>query len=134
MDQHVVNELVQKFIAFLETGTAPDGLFAPDIFLDFTMPTWRVQSQGTAQAVALRKRGHPAPGKVARYRLDLIPAGFVLELEERWTDAGQNWYCREMFRADVRDGLITELSVYCTGDWDAARQAQHQTAVKLIRP
>jgi hypothetical protein len=134
MTRTTVEQLVKKFITFLETGNAPDGLFAPDVFVDFTMPLWRLQTQGAAEAIALRKRGHPAPGKVARMRMDFIPTGFVLEVEERWTDGGQDWYCREMFRADVSNGSIKDLSVYCTGDWDAARQAEHKKAVKLIRP
>jgi hypothetical protein len=34
----------------------------------------------------------------------------------------------------VTEGAIAELTVYCTGDWDQARQAEHATAVTLIRP
>ena len=41
---------------------------------------------------------------------------------------------RELFRADIDDEGITQLSVYCTGDWDAARRAEHAAAVTLIRP
>ena len=41
---------------------------------------------------------------------------------------------REMIRATVRDGRISEMSVYCTGDWDRARQDAHARTVKLARP
>ncbi|HCZ14408.1 MAG TPA: hypothetical protein DHV85_07375 [Candidatus Accumulibacter sp.] len=67
-------------------------------------------------------------------------AGVVIQrlvvLSLRWKSAGirMNWYCRELFRADVRGTSISELSVYCTGDWDAEREAEHRQAVKLIRP
>ena len=40
----------------------------------------------------------------------------------------------KMIRAEVADGAIAELTVYCTGDWDQARQADHAAAVTLIRP
>ena len=40
----IVRELSEKMVAFLEAGTAPEGLFRPDVFLDLTMPTWRVQA------------------------------------------------------------------------------------------
>ena len=66
--------------------------------------------------------------------MDLTPTGFVLELEETWQDAGGSWYCREMFRADLGSDGITELAVYCTGDWDAGRVAEHTREVTLIRP
>jgi hypothetical protein len=128
------HELAEKFIAFLETGAAPEGLFAPDVFCDFTMPTWRLQTSGAADTVALRRTGHPTPGTVPRRRFDPTPTGFVLELEEAWDVDGEHWTCREMFRADISDASISELSVYCTGDWDANRRAEHAAAVRLVRP
>jgi hypothetical protein len=121
-------------ITFLESGIPPEGLFAPDVFLDFTMPLWRLQAVGVDQAVGLRRAGHPRPGRVPRSRFDPTPAGFVLEVEETWVDDEDSWYCREMFRADVGPAGITELSVYCTGDWDSARVARHAREVSLVRP
>jgi len=127
---HVVAE---KLIAFLETGQPPPGLFAGDVFCDFTMPRWRVQAAGVDDVVALRRNGHPSPGRVLRSRLDSTRSGFALEVEEAWEHDGDQWYCRELIRADVTDGAISELSVYCTGDWDSARMAEHAATVTLIR-
>ena len=104
------------------------------MFCDFTMPQWRLQAQGPDNVVALRLAGHPGPGRVPRSRLDATETGFVLEVEERWEDDRGSWYCRELFRADVADGVICELSVYCTGDWDADLEARHARTVQLIRP
>ncbi len=134
MDAQITETLGAKLIAFLETGISPAGLFAPDIFCDFTMPHWRLQARGIDAAVRLRTNGHPGASTVPRHRLDATPEGFVLEVEERWRADGEDWYCRELFRADVRDGHIAELSVYCTGDWDAAQQERHQRDVRLLRP
>jgi hypothetical protein len=124
----------QAFIAYLETGSVTPGLFEPDVFVDLTLPRWRLQASGIEDVVALRRAGHPLPGRVRRPRLDPTPTGFVLEVEETWEDGGQSWYCRELFRADVGPRGISELSVYCTGDWDTARLAEHAAAVQLIRP
>jgi hypothetical protein len=129
-----VRTTADLLIAFLETGTPPDGLFDPDVFLDFTMPTWRLQALGVHDAVALRRAGHPAPGRVPRSRFDPTTTGFVLEVEETWADNGDSWYCRELFRADIGPSGITGLSVYCTGDWDSARVAEHARQVTLVRP
>jgi uncharacterized protein (TIGR02246 family) len=126
--------LARQLVHFLETGDVPEGLFAPDVFCDFTMPTWRLQSRGIDGLVALRGQGHPGPGTVPRWRCDPTETGFVLEVEERWTDGGTDWYSREMFRADVTGGNIGSLSVYCTGDWDAGRRAEHARTVELLRP
>ena len=131
-----VTRLVTGFLEFLESSGSevPDGLFTEDLFLDFTAPTWRLQTQGVPAAVALRQGGHPWPGRVQRSRVDRTTTGFVIEVEETWETDGDTWYCRELMRADVVDGAIAELSVYCTGDWDSARVAEHAAAVTLIRP
>jgi hypothetical protein len=84
--------------------------------------------------VALRRGGHPNPGKVPRFRCDPTPTGFVLEVEETWGHAGEQWYCRELLRADVEGDRVANLSVYCTGDWDESRRAEHARAVHLLRP
>jgi hypothetical protein len=106
------DHLAGRLITYLQTGTPPQGLFHPDVFCDLTLPAWRLQAEGAEGLVALRKAGHPAPGMVARHRLDPTPTGFVLEVEERWEQDGQSWYCRELMRADVEDGAIAALSIY----------------------
>jgi len=134
MTEAEARSLAERLIVFLETGDVPRGLFTADVFCDFTMPKWRLQSEGIDGLVALRKAGHPGPGKLPRWRCDATSRGFVLEFEERWEQDGKDWYSRELARADVRDGAICALSVYCTGDWDAEHRAKHAAAVKLLRP
>ena len=129
-----VSAAVQRLIAFLETGHADAALFTDDAFTDFTMPTWRVQAAGRADSIGLRLRGHPGPGKVASHRVLPTPEGFVMELEECWTDAKDRWYCRECIVAGLRGEAICEISIYCTGDWTSQRQADHAKAVALLKP
>ena len=126
--------LVQKLIEYLETTQIPEGLFADDVFSDVTLPTWRLQARGPAGLARIRAGGHPSPGRVLRVRYDPIPSGFVLEVEEEWDDAAGHWYCREFMRADVAADRITQLTVYCTGDWDEAQLARHAREVVLLRP
>lgn len=134
MTREQAEAVARRLIAFLETGDADPTLFTEDSFCDFTVPRWRVQAQGRQQLLELRRRGHPMQGKVPRFRCDPTPTGFVLEVEEEWVQGAETWYCRELFRADVRDASIEALSVYCTGDWDAARRAEHAREVRLLRP
>lgn len=126
--------LAEKLIAFLETGSPPDGLFAPDVFVDISMPQWRLQASGVEGLVAIRKDGHSDVGRVPRWRFDPTPTGFVLEFDEAWDHGGEHWTAREMVRADVSDEGVSQLSVYCTGDWDTARRAEHARMVTLLRP
>lgn len=130
----IVDAVVDRLVSFLETGTPPPGLFTSDAFCDLTVPQWRLQAQGADDVVKLRTSSHPAPGTVARRRCDPTPTGFVLEFEERWDDESGRWYCREMLRAEVdENGAISNISVYCTGDWDQARQDRHAREVALLR-
>ena len=133
-DRPDTSAVVAKLIRFLETGSAPDGLFAPDAFSDLSLPHWRIQAATAEEIIAIRAEGHPCPGQVRVERVEQTGHGFTIEFEERWDDQGQRWYCREMIRADVAGGSIVELSIYCTGDWDEARQREHAEAVQLIRP
>ena len=133
MPDTTTRELAGQVITFLETGIPPAGLFTVDVFCDFTMPQWRLQAQGLEDTVALRKAGHPGPSSVPRSRFDETAAGFVLEVEEQWAADGESWYCRELLRADVRDGSISQISVYCTGDWDRETVRRHEQTVQLIR-
>jgi hypothetical protein len=125
-------DLAAQLIEFMETGTPPEGLFTPGVFCDFTMPLWRLQAAGIEDLVAMRKAGHPGPSRVPRSRFDATTTGFVLEIEEQWDSGGESWYCRELFRADISAGSVSQLSVYCTGDWDRERVRTHAEQVQLI--
>jgi hypothetical protein len=129
-----VNAPVAHLVHWLETGEVTDGMFAPGCFTDVTVPHWRVQARTSDEIVALRRELHPFPGRVRIERVDRTGSGFVIAFEERWPHEGQHWYCRELIRADVVDGAITDLAVYCTGDWDEEVQRRHAAEVTLHRP
>ncbi|GAA1956756.1 hypothetical protein GCM10009798_15170 [Nocardioides panacihumi] len=127
-----VSAAVAGLIVWLETGAAPEDVFAPDCFVDLSLPHWRLQADTREDLFRIRRESHPFPGRVRVERVDHTDGGFVIAFEERWED-GQAWYCREQIRADVVDGRITEVAVYCTGDWDEAVQARHADEVPLLR-
>lgn len=124
---------VANLVRFLETGIVPDGAFTPDVFSDLSLPQWRIQTATAGDLAAVRAANHPIAGQVHVERVDPTEHGFTIEFEERWEHQGQRWYAREMIRADVVDGTVVELSVYCTGDWDQATQRAHSEQVRLIR-
>jgi len=130
----LVRASVDRFVAFLETG-ATDGLFAPDVYADISLPHWREQAQGAEEVVAMKTRMHPPAGRTRVEKVLAAPRGYTIKVEERWEDGGQQWYCREAFLCELDDeGRISELSVYCTGDWSETAVAAHAEAVTLLRP
>jgi hypothetical protein len=124
-----------RFVHYLGSNAGPASVFAADAFCDLVLPTWRLQAQSTHGVHALRTGGHPYPGRIEVRRADATPTGFLLEVRESWTDPdGRTWTCLEAMRADVVDGLISDLVVYCTGDWDEEQVERHGAAVELLRP
>jgi hypothetical protein len=128
-----LGELARRFVTWLETGVRPADLFTPDVFADFSLPQWRVQARGTDGVFHLREDGHPFPGVVRVEGLDRTSRGVLIQFEERWAAEGEQWYCRELIHCVVTDGRISELAIYCTGDWDEAVQARHAEQVPLLR-
>ncbi len=126
--------VARKLISWLESGDLPDGLFADDVFVDVLFPSWRLQADNVGDAVAIRRSDHPFPGEVRVERLEPTSRGFSLEVEERWQHDGQQWCAHGAYRADLVDGRIQELKVYCTGDWDEEAVRKHAEQVTLIRP
>jgi hypothetical protein len=127
-------DLAQALVTWLETGKRPEDLFAEDVFTDLTVPQWRLQAQGVEGSFRLREASHPQAGTVRVEALDRTSRGFLLQFEERWEAEGQEWYCRELIHCVVTDGWVSELAIYCTGDWDAALQRRHADQVRLLRP
>jgi hypothetical protein len=75
---------VANLIRFLETGSAPEGLLAPDVFTDLSVPHWRIQTTTAEQILAVRATDHPFPGQVRVERVERTDHGFTIEFEERW--------------------------------------------------
>jgi hypothetical protein len=70
-----IHVVAGKLIAFLETGQPPPGLFAGDVFCDFTMPRWRVQAAGVDVPGRRYRRCHLRAVCVLHRRLGLRPDG-----------------------------------------------------------
>ena len=126
--------LSERLVQWLETGERPADLFADDVFVDLSLPHWRVQGRGPDTVFGIREGDHPYRGWVRVEALDRTARGFLIQFEERWTTEAQQWYCRELIHGIVRGGRISELAIYCTGDWDEAVQRAHAEDVTLLRP
>ena len=133
IDRHEIDAAVEKLVRYFETGVAPAGLFAPDVFLDLVLPLWREQSADAEGLLALRSQYHPYSGTVRIGHVEPTEHGFVLEFEEEWQQAGRRLSAFEILRAELAGGAITEMSVYCTGDWDDERRRRYAETVRPVR-
>jgi hypothetical protein len=113
----------------LATAKVPDGLFTDDVFFDMNVPAWRYQLQGIETARNMFA-AEITPASVEVMHVTPTIGGFVLELSTRDT---QHLY-RQLLVTRTRAGLISEVTLYCTGPWDAATEARQQAEAPMIRP
>ena len=102
--------LLAEYLHFLETGELKPGAFAPDVFFDMNVPSWRYQVQGHTDVAALRARGG-----VQRLEVAAVVAtadGFAAETSYDALEADQVIYYRSMNLVRLRDGQIAEAIHY----------------------
>jgi hypothetical protein len=134
IDAGQAERLSARFGTVFETFDADD-LFAPGAFFDLNMPVWRFQLEG-GDAFAAQLRSI-ARGTVRLDVLRTVPtaSGFVAEHEERQeVEEGDVHSARRLWLCEVRDGRITEVVGYCSGEWDEALRARHAAEAPMVRP
>ena len=128
-DTETVRRLATALNRCFETFTADVDTFAADAFFDLLPPFWRFQLNGP-EAFLAQLRTVARGASTARI-LRVVPtvSGFVLEHEETQADA----VARRVLLCDVRDGRITDVLVYCNGEWDAALRTRHAAEAPMLR-
>lgn len=133
LDDAVAQELSERLADVFRTAQATDVL-ADEVFLDGNPPEWRFQLQGRDSFDAWIKSFMPEGADTTVVRTIPTVTGFVTEFTGRHDEDGREITDRKILLAEVRDGRIAELTVYCSGDWDAALRARHAAETRLIRP
>ena len=129
----VAQELSERLADVFRRGRATDVL-AEDVFLDGNPPEWRFQLQGRDTFDAWIQDVMPHGAETTVVRTIPTVTGFVTELTGRLVEDGREITDRKILLAEVRDGRIAELTVYCSGDWDEELRARHAAETQLIRP
>ena len=104
---------------------------------------------GNGTLLGLHQHGTPAPDeRFSEHRIGLDHVSFgcadraeletwearLDELVGRHHEDGQEMTDRKIVLCGVRDGQIAELTIYCSGDWDADLRARHAAETQLLRP
>jgi ketosteroid isomerase-like protein len=132
-DDAVARELSERLADVFRTAQAGDVL-AEDVFLDGNPPLWRFQLEGRDTLDTWIKSFMPHGAETTVVRTIPTVTGFVTEFTGRHDEDSQEITDRKILLAEVRDGRIAELTVYCGGDWDADLRARHAAETHLIRP
>jgi ketosteroid isomerase-like protein len=132
-DDPVAQELSERLADVFRTAQA-GAVLADNVFLDGNPPLWRFQLEGRATFDAWIKSFMPHGADTTVVRTIPTVTGFVTEFTGRHDEDGQEITDRKILLAEVRHGRITELTVYCSGDWDADLRARHAAETQLLRP
>lgn len=133
LDDAIAQELSERLADVFRTATAGDVL-ADDVFLDGHPPEWRFQLQGRDAFDAWIKSFMPHGADTTVVRTIPTVTGFVTEFVGRHGEHGDEITDRKILLTEVRAGQITELTIYCSGDWNAELRARHAAETELIRP
>lgn len=130
-----VGELAAGVIRFFEDWRDRHSVFVADVFWDVNMPLWRYQAIGLDAIVQIHCRGYrEGTMKVVSHRVDEMAGGFALEMEQTAVNRhGEETYSRLILLATVSDDRISEMRVYCTGDWDEETRARQAAEPPLVR-
>lgn len=134
LDPATADRLATGFHRCFSHFEAADGLFADDAFFDLLPPLWRFQFEGPGDAFAAQLRSI-AEGPVDVEVVRTVPTaeGFVTEhVETQHTPAGIVT-ARRIHLCEVRGGVITAVTTYCNGGWDAELRARHAAEAPMVR-
>ena len=109
-------------------------VFTEDVFLDGHPPLWRFQLQGRDTFAAWLHGYSPNGADITVVRTVPTVTGFITEFVGRHDDDGEELTDRKILLCEVRGGRIAELTVYCSGDWDADLRARHAAEAPILRP
>ncbi|MGH9230606.1 MAG: hypothetical protein ACRD07_18085 [Acidimicrobiales bacterium] len=134
IDDGTAQELSERLADVFRTGRVDDVL-TDDVFLDGNPPLWRFQLQGREAFAAWLSGYTPDGAETTVVRTIPTATGLVTELVGRHDEHGEEMTDRKIVLCEVRGGCrISELTVYCSGDWDAELRARHAAEAPIIRP
>ena len=126
-------ELSERLADVFRTAEVGDVL-TEDLFLDGHPPFWRFQLEGRDVFAEWLKGYSPDGSQITVVRTIPTVSGFVTEMTGEHLEDGVVMTDRKILLCEVRDGLIAELTVYCSGDWDAELRSRHASEAELLRP
>ena len=133
LDDATAQELSERLADVFRTADVGDVL-TDDVFFDGHPPLWRFQLEGRDTFAAWLKDYSPDGAKITVVRTIPTASGFVTEFVGGHEENGEEVTDRKILLCGVRSGRVADLTVYCSGDWNAELRARHAAEASLIRP
>src|SRR5262245_10361278 len=126
-------ELSERLADVFRTADVGD-VFTDDLFLDGHPPLWRFQLEGRSEFASWLRGYSPDGADVTVVRTVPTVSGFVTEMVGEHLEDGAVMTDRKILLCEVREHRISELTIYCSGDWDDELRARHAAETTLLRP
>jgi hypothetical protein len=112
-------DVVDRFLAGVESGMMPGGVFSDDAGLDATVPNWRFQVHGGEAVSAELARWYADPGQFLDVQRALIPGGELVEFTLSWSEQGVPHRVHQAHILRVAGDRISMDTAFCGGRWPA---------------
>jgi hypothetical protein len=110
------------------------GLFTEDVVVDMNVPLWRFQLRGSRSLSAQLEQDAPHERDFEEYQLTPTPDGFLVQFAWRTKPGPGNdsHYSRGVYLATVTGGLISRVTVHCSGDWTPADEERQRADAPMV--
>ncbi|HEY2192875.1 MAG TPA: hypothetical protein VGH76_11335 [Actinomycetospora sp.] len=125
-------EVAEGFLRSVRAGRLDPAMYAPDVAVVLNVPFGLVRGHGPDELAGLLRDAFPYGGEVVSERAVGTDTGVVLEFAARTVvgpDRPGSTYSRNLVWLECSGGQVRAVTLYCTGDWDAATQAEQLAAV-----
>jgi hypothetical protein len=133
LDDASAQDLSERLADFFRTTQTGD-VFSGDVFLDGHPPLWRFQLQGRENLEHWYRTYAPDGCSTTVINVIRTATGFVTEFVGEHSEGGELITDRKVLICQVRGSRITELTIYCSGDWGTELRARHAAETTLLRP
>ncbi len=133
LDQDAAEALAERLADVFRTAHAVD-ILTDDVFLDGHPPEWRFQLQGLDAFNAWIRGYSPSGADTTVARTVPTATGFVMEILGSHVEDGDLITDRKIILCETRGDQVSDMTVYCSGDWDSELRTRHAAETTLIRP
>jgi hypothetical protein len=128
-----IERLSEALAEAFRTGDVGE-VFSDDLFLDSHPPFWRFQLEGLETFAGWLRADAAHQPTVNVVRTIPTATGFVTEHATEHIEDSNTITSRKVLICAVRGGRVAEMTVYCSGPWDARLRARHAVEAPMSRP
>ncbi|HEY6473773.1 MAG TPA: hypothetical protein VIY26_12845 [Acidimicrobiales bacterium] len=126
--QPIRRDAVERFLAGVEAGELPGGVFSDDAALDATVPNWRFQVHGGDAVRAELARWYADRGEFLDLQRTPIPGGELVEFTLSWTEEGVPHRVHQAHILRLFEDRVAADTAFCGGRWPAELIQQMEEA------